>query len=485
MLFNSLEFAVFFPIVTLLYFVLPQRLRVPLLLAASCVFYMAFIPKYILILVFVILVDYSMGLLIESAEGPRRKLLLVVSLCANISILAFFKYYNFLNENVAALFESLGWSYAIPSLNIILPIGLSFHTFQSMSYTIEVYRRRQAAERSLPIFALYVLFYPQLVAGPIERPQNLLHQFREHHRFDFANLVQGAQLIATGLFKKIVIADRAAIVVNAVYANPGAHSGSQLLIATLLFAVQIYADFAGYTEIARGAAKVMGFDMMVNFNSPYLATSIADFWRRWHISLSTWFRDYVYVPLGGNRVSEGRACFNLAVVFLVSGLWHGANWTFVIWGALHAFYMVIYVLTGRWRRQVAERAQGVWGFAWTAAGWLVTVTTVCFAWIFFRAASLSDAMLIIRRIASSANFGNITSLHPGIDALQFGLMLGAIASLFVLEGVSRRGRPVWSMLAAQPRAVRLAAYYLFFTAFATLLFLNPVGTAQPFVYFQF
>ena len=485
MLFNSLEFAVFFPIVTLLYFMLPQRFRVFMLLVASCVFYMAFIPKYILILLFVILVDYPAGLIIEASEGRRRKLMLLISLCANIGILAFFKYYNFLNSNVAEVFDSLGWRYAVPSLNIILPIGLSFHTFQSMSYTIEVYRGHQAAERSLPHFALYVLFYPQLVAGPIERPQNLLHQFHEYHRFSFANLVQGAQLMATGLFKKIVIADRAAIVVNAAYANPGAHSGSQLLVATLLFAVQIYADFAGYTEIARGAAKIMGIDMMVNFNSPYLATSISDFWRRWHISLSTWFRDYLYVPLGGNRVSQGRMCFNLAVVFLISGLWHGANWTFVIWGGLHAIYMVIYVVTGKWRQRINESAQGGWRIAWTAASWLLTTALVCFAWIFFRANSLSDAMLVIGRIASLVDVAGILNVHPGLDPLQFGLLLIVILALFLLEGVSRAYKPVWNILAAQPRTIRWGVLYLFITAFTTLLFLNPVGGAQPFVYFQF
>jgi alginate O-acetyltransferase complex protein AlgI len=485
MLFNSLEFAVFFPIVTLLYFALPQRLRVPLLLAASCVFYMAFVPKYILILFFVILVDYTAGLLIEASDGRRRKLMLIVSLCANISILAFFKYYNFLNDNVAAVFSALGWTYAVPSLEIILPIGLSFHTFQSMSYTIEVYKRRQPAERSLQVFATYVLFYPQLVAGPIERPQNLLHQFREHHRFSLANLALGAQLMATGLFKKIIIADRAAIVVNSVYANPAAHSGAQLAVATLLFAVQIYADFAGYTEIARGAAKVMGIDMMVNFNRPYLATSITDFWRRWHISLSTWFRDYVYVPLGGNRVSRERNCFNLAVVFLISGLWHGANWTFVIWGALHALYMVVYVLTTEWRVAIEQRARGVGRILWEAGSWLLTMVLVCFAWIFFRAANLSDALLIIERIIQSVNVPAAGNLHPGLDPTQFTITLVVIAGLLALELASRLHKPIWQVVATKSKVVRWGIYYAFFFAFVTLLFLSPVTGAQPFVYFQF
>ena len=247
MLFNSLQFAIFFPVVTLLYFLSPLRLRVPLLLVSSCVFYMAFIPKYILILAFLILVDYTAGIVIEDAEGRRRHTFLIVSLCANIGILGFFKYFNFFNDNLAAAARALDWNYSIQHLRIILPIGLSFHTFQSMSYTIEVYRGNVPAERSLPHYALYVLFYPQLVAGPIERPQNLLHQFREHHRFCIANLCAGLKLMATGLFKKIVIADRAALVVNTVYADPSQFSGAQLFVATWLFAVQIYADFAGYT----------------------------------------------------------------------------------------------------------------------------------------------------------------------------------------------------------------------------------------------
>jgi alginate O-acetyltransferase complex protein AlgI len=484
MLFNSLEFAVFFPVVTLLYFLLPHKLRVPLLLAASCLFYMAFVPKYILILIFVILVDYTAGILIEGAAGPRRKLFLIISLCANVGILGFFKYFNFVNDNVAALARMLDWNYSIESLKIILPIGLSFHTFQSMSYTIEVYRGNVKAERSFLIFALYVLFYPQLVAGPIERPQNLLQQFREYHRFNWPRFVEGAQLMLTGLFKKIVIADRAAIVVNTVYANPGQYSGLQLLVATYLFAIQIYCDFAGYTEIARGAAKVMGFDLMLNFNRPYLATSIADFWRRWHISLSTWFRDYVYFPLGGNRAGKARVCFNLAVVFLVSGVWHGANWTFIVWGALHALFIVTEVLTEeprkRLRAAMGPTGQKVMGFV----AWLVTFNVVSLAWVFFRATSMGDAMLVLRRIFTDFVPAGSVSIHPGLDSLQFSLAVAVIAALFTLEIMSTR-RPMWTWIAAQPRWLRWSAYYGFGIAFTVLLLLNPQSGPQPFVYFQF
>lgn len=483
MLFNSLEFAVFFPIVTALFFLLPQRGRVPLLLLASCVFYMAFIPKYVLILFGLILVDYAAGLLIERSTGQRRTAFLVLSLCANLGILGFFKYFNFFSDNLAALAHLVGWNYALEHLRIILPIGLSFHTFQSMSYTIEVYRGRQAAERSLLHFALYVLFYPQLVAGPIERPQNLLHQFREYHRFSWANLGLGLRLMFSGLFKKIIIADRVALAVNAAYANPAAHSATELLLATWCFAIQIYCDFAGYTEIARGAAKVMGFDLMVNFNRPYLATSIVDFWRRWHISLSTWFRDYLYVPLGGNRGTRARTCFNLAVVFLVSGLWHGANWTFIVWGGLHAACVIGYVLTEGPRTRFAARL-GRTGRAWFGAvAWLATFNFVCLAWVFFRAASVSDAMTVLRRIAAGLpDLPPVTQL--GLDATQAAIAAVLIAGLALVEMASRRAA-TWDLLDRQPRVARWTAYYILGAFFVVMLLLSPQQGPQPFVYFQF
>jgi D-alanyl-lipoteichoic acid acyltransferase DltB (MBOAT superfamily) len=484
MLFNSLQFAIFFPVVTLLYFLLPQKARVPLLLAASCVFYMAFVPKYILIHAALIAIDFAAGLWIQNAHGHRRKVFLIISLCANVGMLGFFKYFNFLNGNVAALAHFIGWNYSIESLQIILPIGLSFHTFQSMSYTIEVYRGNVRAERSLLYFATFVMFYPQLVAGPIERPQNLLHQFRETHVFNRAQFMEGAQLMLTGLFKKVIIADRAAILVNAVYADPGHFSGGQLLLATWLFAIQIYCDFCGYTEIARGAAKIMGFDLMVNFVHPYLASSIADFWRRWHISLSTWFRDYVYFPLGGNRCTVSRHCFNLAVVFLISGLWHGANWTYVIWGALHAAFIIVYVLTVSLRKQIASAVSSVNGRIMDFLGWLLTINLVAGAWIFFRAANLSDALMIVRKIFTDFAPSRLIDFHPGLEGFQFDLVVIVIGALLFLEYVGLR-KPVWKIIDAQPRWGRWSAYYAFGLAFMLLMLLNPEHTAQPFIYFQF
>jgi D-alanyl-lipoteichoic acid acyltransferase DltB (MBOAT superfamily) len=330
------------------------------------------------------------------------------------------------------------------------------------------------------------MFYPQLVAGPIERPQNLLHQFREKHVFNRAQFVEGAQLMLTGLFRKIIIADRAAIVVNAVYADPSHFSGAQLLLATWLFAVQIYCDFCGYTEIARGAAKIMGFDLMVNFNHPYLASSIADFWRRWHISLSTWFRDYLYFPLGGNRCSRARNCFNLAVVFLISGLWHGANWTYVIWGALHAIFIIAYVLTETPRKRLTLtlpiRTHGILDFL----GWLLTINLVAAAWIFFRATNLSDALVVVRKVFTDFLPSTLIDFHPGLEGYQFNIVLLVIGSLFFFEFLGRRKhKPVWKIVDEQPRWARWSAYYAFGIAFIVLVLLNPEHTAQPFIYFQF
>ncbi|NJN99133.1 MAG: MBOAT family protein, partial [Anaerolineales bacterium] len=346
MLFNSFEFGIFFIIVTLAYFALPHRQRWFFLLASSCYFYMVFVPVYILILFFTIIVDYWAGIYIEEAAGRKRRAYLLLSIFANLSVLALFKYFNFFNSNLAALTTMLGVNYPIENLSILLPIGLSFHTFQSLSYTIEVYRGHQRAERHLGIFALYVMFYPQLVAGPIERPQNMLPQFHTRHSFNYSEFVSGLRMIAWGLLKKMVVADRLAIFVNSIYGNPGQYTGFPLILATYFFAFQIYYDFSGYSDIALGCARVMGFKLMGNFRQPYLATSISDFWQRWHISLSTWFRDYLYIPLGGNRVSRWHWVTNTLIVFMVSGLWHGANWTFVIWGALHGLYTIATGLIG-------------------------------------------------------------------------------------------------------------------------------------------
>ncbi|MEO6940422.1 MAG: MBOAT family O-acyltransferase [Candidatus Kapaibacterium sp.] len=480
MLFNSIEFLIFFPIVTFLYFVLPHKMRWFLLLAASCGFYMAFIPIYILILFFTIIIDYAAGIIIENAEGRRRKMWLVISIVSNVGVLAFFKYFNFLNTNLTDLAQFLHWNYPVKNLGILLPIGLSFHTFQAMSYTIEVYRGNQKPERHLGIYALYVMFYPQLVAGPIERPQNLIHQFREKHVFDYTRVTDGLKLMLWGFFKKIVIADRLAELVNQVYDHSHQYHGVQLIIATYFFAFQIYCDFSGYSDIAIGAAQVMGFKLMDNFNRPYFSKNIAEFWKRWHISLSTWFKDYLYIPLGGNRVGKSRWYFNLFIVFLISGLWHGANWTFIVWGGLHGFYLVSSIWTEKLRHSVV-RSLGLDRhptlMKYTRA--FITFHLVVFAWIFFRASSIREAMYVVTHLFSGLSFAGMLN-GLGLDAFQFAFAICSILFMEVIH-LMQRHRKMRHFFSEKPWWFRWAVYYALVMA---ILFFGKTGQ-QQFIYFQF
>ena len=488
MLFNSFHFAVYFAVVTALYFALGQRWRWSMLLVASCYFYMVFRPVYILILAFTILVDYVAGLRIEAAEGIARKRWLVASIIANVAVLAVFKYWNFLNNSLTEFLGLGQLANPIPGLDLLLPIGLSFHTFQSLSYTIEVYRGRQAAERNPGVFALYVMFYPQLVAGPIERPQNLLHQFREFHAFDYVRIVSGLQLMTWGLVKKVVVADRLSPFVAAVYADPHGFPGISYLVATFFFAFQIYCDFSGYSDVALGTAQVMGFTLMRNFERPYFSQSIAEFWKRWHISLSTWFRDYLYISLGGNRVSPSRVKVNLMLTFLVSGLWHGANWTYVIWGGLNGFYLVVEQLLGRGRERV--EAVGVRGAARALAAVAVTFTLTCIAWVFFRATSVGDAVHILRHAADGLTTLPHDLLDRGFvkrfvflrqDKLEFAMAFAAIAGV-VLVDYLERGSGLRERIRARPAWVRWPVYI---GAVGAILYFGAFNSAQDFIYFQF
>ncbi len=395
MLFNSLHFFIFFIIVTLGYWSLGWAGRWRLLLFASCYFYMIFKPEYLLILFFTIVIDYYAGIWLEKTQGTPRKWLLIISIISNVGILAFFKYYQFFFENISHLLGLWQVENPFPLLKFALPIGLSFHTFQAMSYTIEVYRGNQKAEQHFGIYALYVMFYPQLVAGPIERPQNVLPQFHKKQKYSWEQVKSGLMMMMWGLFKKIVIADRLAMMVDYAYQNPSEQNGLTLFVATFFYTFQIYCDFSGYSDIALGSARVMGFDLMENFRTPYFSTSISEFWRRWHISLSTWFRDYLYIPLGGNRVSEWRRYFNQFFVFMVSGLWHGAAWTFVIWGSLHGFYLILAVLRDKYLPKLSLPNN----FIGKSINLISTFILVMLAWVFFRAKGTHDALVVLKKIS--------------------------------------------------------------------------------------
>jgi alginate O-acetyltransferase complex protein AlgI len=472
MLFNSTTFIFFFLIVTSLYYILPTKARWAMLLAASCYFYMAFVPIYILILAFTIVIDYFAGIAIENSTGKSRKWLLVSSLVANIGILAIFKYYNFLNENLTELLGFMHIENNIPYLNILLPIGLSFHTFQAMSYTIEVYRGNQKAERHFGVYSLYVMFYPQLVAGPIERPQNLLHQFHNEHKFDWSNIVLGLKIMLWGFFKKLVIADRLSIYVDAVYNNVEHHSGTSLLIATIFFAFQIYCDFSGYSDIAIGSARVLGIDLMINFKRPYLSKSISEFWSRWHISLSTWFKDYFYISLGGNRVSIPRWYFNLFIVFLVSGIWHGANWTFVIWGGLNGIYLILALMRDKIFKRNTNADQSN-NLAINILNTLFTFILICITWIFFRVSTVKGGFEIVRKIVFEQG-----SLFFDLD-LIYGIL--SILFLITFEWVQEnKVRKLLWMNNKNP-IVRYFAYSLLLISIISF----GVFDGGQFIYFQF
>ncbi len=495
MIFNSLEFLLFFTVVTIGYFALPYAYRWLWLLVASSVFYMAFVPVYILILGFTIVIDYIAGIWIENARGPARKRLLLLSLVANIGVLAVFKYYNFFNENLTGVLATLGFANPAPYLSILLPIGLSFHTFQAMSYTIEVYQGNQKAERHFGIYALYVMFYPQLVAGPIERPQNILHQFYEKHQFDYQRVTDGLKLMAWGMFKKVVIADQLASLADVVYNNPTQYTGLPLWLATGCFGFQIYCDFSAYSDMALGAAQVMGFRLMQNFDRPYFSKSIAEFWRRWHSSLSTWFRDYVYIPLGGNRVSVGRQNRNLFLVFLLSGLWHGASWNFVIWGALHGTYLVVARVKNTLGVHLPLPERGT-----AAAHWLGKVLRigmvfglVNFAWIFFRAATLPHAWHIVTHLFT----GLPEDLHrwliePDAIFIRENILLrkslqGVLSTglmVMLMEGVHllQRTHRVRTLVSQLPALPRWGLYYGFLVL---LFYLGAFEVPAKFIYFQF
>jgi len=482
LIFNSLPFLIFFPIVILLYFSISHKYRWILLLIFSYYFYMSWKAEYGILLAVSTLVDYFAGRGMEKFKKKViRKSILAFSLTSNLGLLFTFKYFNFVSESTRQVLSLFSMSFSQPVLNVILPVGISFYTFQTMSYTIDVYREKIKAEKHLGIFAVYVSYFPQLVAGPIERASNLLPQFRKKHYFNNALASDGLKLMLWGFFKKIVIADRLAILVDAVYSNPYAYDGGPLILATFFFAIQIYCDFSGYSDIAIGASQIMGIRLMDNFRRPYYSKSISEFWKRWHISLSTWFRDYLYIPLGGNKTkTKTKWYFNLFVVFLISGLWHGAAWTFVIWGALHGSYLILGIITFNMREKFKKKIKLFNNklFA-NSLSLAITFLLVCFAWIFFRANSVSDAIYIITHLTS-----NLTNRFSGsnleLDGLE--IVIGIVAIMFMeIVHLIQEHKGMRHFLSKRPAWLR----WIIYMVIILFILLFGIFTTKQFIYFQF
>lgn len=473
MSFVSLEFTIFFAIVCAIYFLIRHSLRWVLLLVAGYIFYGAWNPYYLLLIGSTTFIDYLVARWlgrIDPAQRLKRRLVLAISLTTNLGSLFVFKYFNFFNQSLGSVFPS----YQPIMLNVLLPVGISFYTFQSVAYTIDVYRGKVQPEKHPGIFAAFVAFFPQLVAGPIERAAHMLPQFRQPITFDYDRVVTGLRIILWGVFKKVVIADRLAIYVNQVYNHVEQYSGLPLLIATVFFAFQIYCDFSGYSDIAIGTGRVLGFNLSRNFRQPYFAQSPREFWRRWHITLSTWFRDYVYIPLGGSRVSLPRQMLNLLIVFLLSGLWHGANWTFAIWGLLHGLYAAVEVLISP--RQTTDSKSPVA----SAAQIVSTFLLVGFAWIFFRANSFNDAAYVITHLAV---WPNASPMIASIGSVELALMFASIILLLIADWIDH-SQGIFNVLARQKLVVRWTAYYAVAFVILITVFVS-AGSSQQFIYFQF
>jgi D-alanyl-lipoteichoic acid acyltransferase DltB (MBOAT superfamily) len=538
MLFNSYKFAIFFIVVVGAFLAMPQRFRWLFLLIASYFYYMCWDPKYALLILTTTTIVYGTALLMHNRSARVKKLCVALSVVSNLTILFMFKYFNFFNNSLKELFSAIGVPYAVPALNLLLPVGISFYTFQALSYTIDVYRGTREPERHFGIFALYVSFFPVLLSGPIERSTTLLPQFYEEKRFDYSRITDGLKLMAWGFFQKFVIADRLGQYVNVVYGDPQSFHGLPLLLGTYLFVVQVYCDFSGYTDVAIGSAQVMGFRLMPNFRRPYFASSLGELWRRWHISLISWFRDYLYIPLGGNRVPTWRRYINMIIVFTLSGLWHGAQWTFVIWGSMNGVMLIISRMTQRgrdWLREkvfggvaripaatyfvlsaalaalalwggitgviggVAPRiAAGVLGMLLLVLGvirtrdsvyaklienikklWMVFVTFHLFVLgaVFFRSKSVADAWYILTHFPGT----NVGAMNLNFDFIQMSVMLLLVLVLNVIHLIQEQRGSIRDLLRPRPAWIRWILYVCLCTG---ILMLGVRGT-QQFIYFRF
>lgn len=515
MLFNSLEFCIFFPIIFTLYFACTHKINrnmvsQVILLTASLFFYACWNPSYLALILISVIITYLSGIYMEKYES-KKKLILTISLVSNLAILFFFKYYNFFVDSVHSASMLFGCEVKIPNFNVLLPVGISFYTFQALGYSIDVYNKKISAEKNFITYALFVTFFPQLVAGPIERTKNLLDQFKVDYKIDYERITSGLKLCAWGYFKKVVVADRLAIYVNGIYNNVEGSTGSALALATFFFAFQILCDFSGYSDIAIGVSRVLGFNLMKNFNRPYFSKSIPEFWRRWHISLSTWFKDYLYIPMGGNRCGTFRRYFNLFTTFFVSGIWHGAAWHYIIWGTLHGVYQIIGISTSKLRTKIGLKTKVLFEDASTKTGvmakrpWqyvqaFITFVLTCFAWMFFRANTMDDSLKIIRKFCTVpseviysikdflqgnhvSSVRNLFLLTESISGYGFKHVLGAfclIAILLVVDLLTRKTEGV-ELIKKQKWYVRWPLYYAITFA---ILFFGTSGKSE-FIYFQF
>lgn len=498
MLFNSYNFLIFFPIVVILYYVVPLKYRYIWLLAASYYFYMCWSAKYAILLLNSTFITYLSGLIInkirnsnieEKKKTKYMKLCVAFSMISNLGILAWFKYFNFIYENIQKAFSVIGIVISEPTFSIILPVGISFYIFQALSYTMDVYRGDIYAEKNFLKYALFVSFFPQLVAGPIERSKNLLKQVNVPQRFDYEKCRNGFLLMIWGFFLKLVISDRAAILVNTVYGDIGKYSGLYLVVATVLFAFQIYCDFAGYSTIAIGAAKIMGYDLMENFNCPYFSKTVAEFWRRWHISLSSWFKDYLYIPLGGSKKGKIRKWVNIMVVFITSGLWHGAQWSFVAWGGLNGIFQII----GEWLKPVRDFLNKVFKLDRESIGHKLikvffTFTLINFTWIFFRANSFLEAVKIIKSIFTVHNwwiFFDDSLFSLGLEWKEFMVLIFAILILLFADFCKYKGIKVREIVLKQELWFRWSFYIVSIMSILIFGIWGPGYDASSFIYFQF
>ena len=498
MLFNSLEFLIFFPIVVLIYFVIPDKIKYLWLLASSYYFYMCWNAKYALLILLSTVITYASGLIIDRIKQTQcsetskvlfQKIIIAISFCSNLGILFYYKYINFAIDTVSKLFSIVHVQLNIPTFDILLPVGISFYTFQALSYTMDVYRGDIYAEKNFFRYALFVSFFPQLVAGPIERSKNLLKQLSKPQRINFDDFREGILLMLWGFFLKIVLADRIALFVDTVYADYNKYPGYYLTLATVFFAVQIYCDFSGYSTIAMGAARILGISLMENFKAPYLSSSVAQFWRDWHISLTSWFKDYLYIPLGGSRKGKIRKYINKMIVFLVSGLWHGAQFSYVAWGGLNGLYQVIGEILMPLRNKVASLFHlNRNSFGHKLLQIFGTFILVDFSWIFFRSHRFLEALEIIKSIFTVRNpwillDGSIYKC--GLDIQNFWLTVICIGILLFADICKHKGIIIRKVIMQQDFWFR--CIFIAFTVCALLLFgiWGPAFDKASFIYFQF